>query len=283
MTQQRMRRLVAGLACTAALAAAPATAALSSYEGFDGPGYDDGALLNGLGGGSGWSGSWGAGNPLALVTANGLSFGALATTPGAATATAKPVPPGGGDITFEQRQLGAAIGGDDTTVYLSLLLRPEPGFGFYGGLNLGGLFIGKSGPTDTYGLESGSGIASSGTVAQVGETVLLVLRAQFLAGNDVFDLFVNPLPGAAEPSQPDATMSLFDLGTAGLVTINNAGAWTIDELRLGTSFADVTPAALLPAPTTLALLLAAGLGGLAGGRRRYCRACKEAISANSSC
>jgi len=229
-------------------------AALIAYDGFA---YAPGVDLNGQNGGTGWDDAWFAGNPLAFIATPGLAFGGLGTTPGAATATAKPSPPGGGDITFEQRHLADSVGADGTTLYLSVLMRPEAGFGFYGGLNLGSFFIGQSGPTTTYGLEAGADIASSSVEAAVGETVLLVLRAQFLAGNDVFDLFVNPVPGAAVPLAADATVTGFDLVGTDTVTINNAGAWTIDEIRFGATFADVTPLAV-PAPP-VALLLAGGL------------------------
>ena len=84
-----------------------------------------------------------------------------------------------------------------------------------------------------------------------------MLRALFQAGNDVLDLFVNPVPGAAEPVLADATVTDFDVGAGSFVTINNAGAWTLDEIRIGSTFADVTPSAV-PAPP-VALLLATGL------------------------
>ena len=250
-----LSRFVLPVAFASCVLMAPARAALLAYEGF---GYAPGAALNGQNGGTGWAGPWSAGNPLAFVTVPGLAFGNLSVSGGAATATAKPNPPTGGDITFEQRQAAVSFGDNNTTLYLSFLLRPEAGFGFYGGFNFGDLFIGKSGPVPTYSLESGGGnIASSTTVAQEGETVLLVLRAQFLPGNDVFSLFVNPVPAAPEPLLADATMINFDLPASSLVTINNAGAWTLDEIRLGETFADVTPAAVPEPP--VALLLAAGL------------------------
>ena len=208
--------------------------------------------------------------PLAFVTTPGLSATGLATTGGAATATAKSVPPSGSEITFETRQLGRNVGAEGTALYLSLLLRPETDFGFYGGVNLGGLFLGKSGTTGTYGLEgSGGNIASSSVAASAGDTVLLLLRATFLAGNDVLDLFVNPTIGAPVPLVADASLSGYDLGLANIFTINNAGAWTVDEIRLGTTIEDVLPAAAVPEPASLTLL-ACGLG-VAAVRRRMQR------------
>ena len=248
-------RLVLPVALLSCVLTAPVRAALIAYEGF---GYAPGAPLNGQNGGTGWAGGWFAGNPLAFITTPGLTFSGLDDTPGAVTATAKPNPPGGGDITFEQRQLATAVGVDGSTLYLSFLTRPETGFGFYGGLNLGGLFIGQSGPTTTYGLET-STIASSSVEAQVGETVRLVLRARFLAGNDIFDLFVNPAVGGPDPLVADATLTNFDLGLASIITINNAGAWTLDEIRIDA----------VPEPSA-ALLVAGGLmlAGLARRRGR---------------
>src|SRR5688572_22050108 len=96
----------------------PVSASLLTYEGFN---YASGSALNGQNGGAGWAGPWSAGNALAFITVPGLAFGNLSATGGAATATVKPDPPGGGDITFEQRQVAASFGADNTTLYLSFL------------------------------------------------------------------------------------------------------------------------------------------------------------------
>ena len=96
-------------------------------------------------------------------------------------------------------------------------------------------------------------------MAQAGETVFLVLRAEFLAGKDVLALFVNPLLAAAEPLLADAELSNINLAPADYLYINNSGGWTIDEIRVGSSFADVAPvqARSVPEPATLALVLLA--------------------------
>ena len=235
---QHLPRLALLLALTATLAPGGAGAAVAAYEGF---GYAAGVDLSGQNGGTGWAGGWNnQGGAPTLTTAPGLGFGALAVTPGAASTAVVVTTDPGAKITTYPRSLAAAFGADGTTTYLSFLLRPESDFGFYGGLNLGGgLFIGKSGtPVTTYGLETaGANIASSSVVATAGETVFLVLRAQFSAGNDVLSLSVNPLPGGAQPLLASAQMSNVDLALKGSLHINNSGGRTIDEIRVGSSFA----------------------------------------------
>ena len=106
-------------------------------------------------------------------------------------------------------------------------------------------------------------------MANAGETTLLLLRAQFLAGNDVLDLFVNPVAGAPLPLVADATLPLFNLGSTDAIVVNNAGAWTADEIRLGTTVDDVLPAAV-PEPASMSLLMS-GLAAAALARRRRAR------------
>ena len=243
------------LLASLALSAVPlGTQAAAVYDGF---GYPPGVDLGGQNGGSGWTGAWfNQGGAPTLTTAADLGFGDLAVTPGAATT------PTGNGITTYPRFFPNNLGANNSTLFLSFLLRPEAGFGEYGGMNLGGFFVGKSGlPVTTYSLEGGSvgNVAASNVVAQAGTTVFLVMRAQFQAGNDIFDLFVNPEPGLALPAAADATLYNVDLDlmTNNFLYINNPGGWTIDEMRLGSTFAEVSPSAV-PLPSSL-LLLAAGL------------------------
>jgi hypothetical protein len=234
---------------------------------YDGFGYPPGADLSGQNGGVGWSGAWfNQGGAQTVTTAAGLSFGNLAVTPGAAT-----TPVDNGIVSTYPRFFADPLGADGTTLYLSFLLRPESDFGFYGGLNLGGYFVGKSGPVATYSLEGGAlnNIESSSVVAQAGTTVLLVLKVRFQGGDDIFDLFVGPVPGTAEPLVADAHMTNANLNLAApnnSLYINNPGGWTIDEIRVGPTFADVTPAAV-PAPFS-PLLIALGLVAVGLARRR---------------
>ncbi len=139
------------------------------------------------------------------------------------------------------------------TFYVSFLLQPngtlgEGDFGGFFGLTLNGssndLFIGKPGAhaTDQYILETrgGGGQVPSGVQVDVDHTAFLVLKAQ---GNDAFSLFVNPKPGQSEPSHPDALKTDLDLGNVNRIGIYSTGAFTIDEIRIGTTYEDVTPKA----------------------------------------
>jgi hypothetical protein len=262
----RFDRLSIKLVVLVSLAVSVAGAhAATVYDGF---GYPPGLDLAGHNGGNGWTGAWfNQGGAPTLTTAADLSFSDLAVTPGAATT------PTGNGITTYPRFFPNNLGADSSTLFLSFLLRPEAGFGEYGGMNLGGFFVGKSGlPVTTYSLEGGSvgNVAASNVVAQAGTTVFLVMRGQFQAGNDIFDLFVNPEPGLALPAAADATLTNVDLDlfANNFLYINNPGGWTIDEIRLGATFADVSPAAI-PVPSSV-LLIAGGLmaAGLARGRVR---------------
>ncbi len=152
------------------------------------------------------------------------------------------------------RSLAHPLGQDNTTVYISFLLQPQGAlnsgiFGGFFGLTLNGslgndLFIGKpgGGAGEEYVLEArgGSGQVPSGTRTVVGRTALLVVKAEFLPGNDVFTLYTNPKPGGAEPAS-GVTKADLDLGVVSKLGIYSTGAFAVDEIRIGTTYADVVP------------------------------------------
>ncbi len=254
---------ILALLCSHAIA----HAGILDYEGFN---YPAGSNLNLQNGGTGWSGPWGTPGGLdATIDAASLSFGSLSVSGGALSTAGFQPPDQGSSVATWIRSLGTPLGADDTTVYLSFLFRPDPGFGFYGGLNFGNLFVGLSGNQSFYGLEGPANDLSLSTVPDtVGQTVLFVLRADFLPGDDSLSLYVNPVPGQPEPATPDVLKTDLDVGTVNDIVINNYGGFTTDEIRIGSTFDSVTPLQS-PAPEP-GLGLVAGMASLwlLGSRRR---------------
>ncbi len=219
--------------------------AQTAYEGFEltFPDYD---------GGNGLTGNWQQGGFNAFAANYGaaetsLSFNGLQTSGGRIVGAAFPT------INGAIRNLAQPIGTDNTTLYLSLLVRPlgtlnQGVFNGFFGMTLGGsaneLFVGKPGGglVESYVVEQrgGSGQISSGVPTVVGQTTLLVVRAEFLLGNDLFTLHVNPNPGYPEPTN-GVMKSDLDLGMLSRLGIYSTGAFAIDEIRIGATYADVTP------------------------------------------
>ena len=98
---------------------------------------------------------------------------------------------------------------------------------------------------------------------------LLVAKVTFGAANDTISLYVNPALGGGPPASPTislavphaATLSQFDVDYGSL----SSGSTMFDEIRLGHTFADVTP---VPEPSSLLLAGIAGIGLLVRRRNR---------------
>jgi hypothetical protein len=145
------------------------------------------------------------------------------------------------------------------TVYVSFLIQPlgtlHAGIfnGFFG-LTLNGslgndLFIGKpgGGALAQYVLEhrGGFGQVLSNGSTMTGRTTLLVLKAEFLPGNDLFTLYVDPAVGKTEPAS-GAVKADLDLGTVSRIGIYSTGAFAIDEIWIATSYAEALPSGDAP-------------------------------------
>jgi hypothetical protein len=154
------------------------------------------------------------------------------------------------------RNLTDPLGADYTTVYVSFLLQPRKPLngglsnGFFG-ITLNGslgndLFIGKpgGGALEEYVLENrgGSGQVSSGAATVEEKTALLVVKVEFLPGNDLITLHVDPNPGHSEPSG-GAVKSDLDLGVVSTLGIYSTGPFSVDEIRTGATYAEVLPVA----------------------------------------
>ena len=277
----RVTRAVGPCLCASLvlMAATTSQAALNAYEPFS---YSPaGADLSGQGAppSFGFSSAWAPGGFNASISNNydlatpSLSFGSLLTNGGRTSSLPTTA------IAGLTRDLSAPLGAPGTTQYLSFLLRPEGtlhagAFNGFFGLNLETagepeLYIGKpgGGAIGNYVIEDrgGSGQSVSNFLATPGQTVLLVLKAEFNpagAPSDRFTLYVNPTPGGAEPASFSAFKSDSNLGTVTGLTLYSTGAFSIDELRVGDTFADVTP--VVPEPGALL----AGAGAMLVLKRR---------------
>lgn len=103
-------------------------------------------------------------------------------------------------------------------------------------------------------------------------TQLFVLKFEFGEGdNDSVSGYLNPVPGEAEPVPMWTASGLGNLSFDNLSLYASSSAWiaTVDEIRIGTTFADVTsttPQTIwTPEPSAMAVL---GLGALGLMRRR---------------
>jgi hypothetical protein len=124
------------------------------------------------------------------------------------------------------------------------------------GVNQWSLWDGQHIP-DRYKAMTSSGVAEIRAAAHpsaksfvVGKTNLVVVKVEFAAGGDRVSLYIDPPSlGGAPPAQPDATLTAS--GPAAFCAFAFAGgddsdrshpqACALDEVRIGTTFAAVTP------------------------------------------
>lgn len=102
------------------------------------------------------------------------------------------------------------------------------------------------------------------------DTTYLVVGELTLGSSPTVSLFLDPTPGGSQPGTPDATQ----IGTTAVTSVDDVGfkaqsstsvgQFVIDDLEIGTSWSDVTPASV-PEPSLYAL---SGLGLLAALRFR---------------
>jgi hypothetical protein len=236
-----MRPLILTLA---ALMAAPVSAQIVAYDGFEG-----GPLPNlaGWAGGTGWSTPWQdtGSSVLTSIGAAGLAYPGLATSPGAAVSPPCWLP----DMTDYSRGFAPPAG---SAMYVSCLFRADPGFSNWQILRFGtyprqidlGIPIGYY----NYGFMLGDGlIVTSNTPAIQDRTTLLVLEilVEPATPRTIYNMYVDPTIGAPRPAFPSATYSRpIAIPLVGGVELRGEGGYTIDELRIGASWESVLPPAV---------------------------------------
>jgi hypothetical protein len=221
--------------------------------------YLPGTTLPNQGNGPGFAQRWGSETSF-VVNAASLAYPGLASEGGSLSIAPT-------SSRSQLRTLVTPLGADGTTRYVSFLVRPDapPPAGVSRSIHLrlngsSTLVIGKVGSTDLYSMETsgGSGRVASTNRVVSGSTELLVVRCDFAAGNDTFKLYVNPTPGQPEPAFGVVKNDL-NVGSLASISIVGDMAFTIDEIRIGETFASVVPGTtspliLLQPPTHLAVV-----------------------------
>lgn len=235
------------------------------YEGFDYPGDRAGEQLTSDGnGGVGWASAWtgnGAyGTDHSFWTRVGsLQFGQLETSGNSVQSTGGYQVANGVARTTSQPLVADGI----ETRFLSFLIRANYATSTdYGGVYIDGttddIFVGKGGTFTNWGMETfgGTDIVQSNVPATVNQTALLVLKMESASnGFDRFTLYVNPTPGQSEPSS--GVVKFLDVGTVKTIGLFTNANFSFDEIRIGDTFAAVTPMMISSTPEPSAIVLGA--------------------------
>jgi len=286
----RISSLIVAFGLIVGMSVTSAQAVLLVHEPFD---YPDTETLDGQNGGIGFGGPWAPSDPdpgeriPAEIGAGSLTGGGVPA--GVATSGNHAIAGDGIDGNPQQedeRSLGTTLDGfqdDGDTLWLSVIAQKT------GGPNneaFGPLLLLDGGPGDNFvmgirdpaggksdnwslGHRAGNTVFDSST-APTTDLSWLVMRIDYNAGAEDVHLWVNPDPGT-EPLTGDADASVSDQNFTFdwiEVSARNDITGVVDEIRIGTEFADLTESddmSIVPEPASLALI---GLGGLCLLRRR---------------
>lgn len=286
MTKRPTTLLAASFAALA-LSAPSSQATLLFYDGFAAGDYSEGELSGqpyAPGAGYAAGGAW---TTASDFISGGLTVPGLATTPGyhvtrddGSASGFFDLSPGGPFGSAGLVGSNGLIGGDGVTdsLYFSVLARKEAGDASFSGIQIWdstgggeGFGVGEVGDGGYKWLQGGSNdfIGDPPTPIVLGETHLFVFRLDYDAANPTMaTVWLDPDTSLPEGAQPAGISSMIaNAGPAdGFDSFQMRGArvWSFDEVRVGTTWEDVTP---VPEPGATALVVL-GLSGLAFSRNR---------------
>ena len=232
------------------------------------PWMEDAITNTAVGNNLGSAAPWGASSSQIKVATGSFSYAGLADlTPAGNLASIA----GSGGGSSYRAFTGSAVSGG--AVYYSFLVQctslPASGDKYLTGFLPSGTTSpgGSSDALAVYAKLSGTGYQMgvrkpgasttyASTVLALNTTNLIVAKYLFGSGSgdDVVSLYINPAAGAAEPASPDVTLTggtdAANLLNVYLKSSSGYGIWNFDTLRVGPSWADVTPSSAGPPPST---------------------------------
>jgi hypothetical protein len=281
-----------------ALCSMTSSAALLVYDGFD---YVAGSSLRTQNGGTGFAAGWAnTGNATETATSPGMTYGDLTVAGVKATLNGQQSATGNGASAFLTRDLTQTFGTDGTTEWLSFISQ-RTGSKSSGGtaqpLNYQRVFslslfsgsateqasVGElsNDPADVWALnpDATTIVPSVHTTVPLDTQSFLLLRIDNIAGTgkDKAYLWVNPDLTLGEPAIGTAAATITDELSFNRIRLTvggsqNTGATLaaqglFDEIRIGETFADVTP---VPEPASVFAVVACLVCLLPGARSRRC-------------
>ncbi|AHF91700.1 anchor protein [Opitutaceae bacterium TAV5] len=273
--------VLAGLVLASLTLPCRTEAALIAYEGFD---YTSGDALSGQAGGDGWLAggfAWGAapvsgGEANATVGAGNLDHAGLSATGNHAVVSAAGAYPNRYIAVAPYGGLPFGNAGNPVTeLWIGFLFQPDTSS--FAQLRLSTFGAEGGGSIMSFGsslghAELGNVVSEADDVFVSGQTYFIAVQILFNTDSgaaDTVHMYVNPTPGPVAPSVSAALLTNtgadISFERIGLVAGTSAA---FDEIRIGTTFADIAPA-VIPEPAAAGLMLCAvALSGAWFLRRR---------------
>ena len=224
-----------------------ARAVLLAYDDFNYSNVGGDLNTNGGGGSFGFSDSWSG------QTSYNIANGSLVSP-------RDPLPRVGNSVSAVafgenrgiDRNFPSSLGAENSSLYMSVLMQPigilhQGAYDGWFGVALRGangnafVSIGMNYSQSNYGVRLADLYAQSNVAAVVGKTVFLVLRVDYTEGVDPLRLYVNPQPGAPEPTTANASLIDYDVQFFTQLSLTGPGGSAFDSVRIGTTFLDVAP------------------------------------------